>query len=136
MTQDDTNTAIMALHDYGFPTRSIATIIGSLTWSGVARRLKKLTPRKSTEIFKFYRADILAEKQRRLLMQSNKVGANEQSKIAIAFGVYYDKERLERNQSTANMAIQHGISVELAELVTSITGGKPVDKPVDNCPFG
>lgn len=117
--------AALALHEGGKSTREIATILGVKDHSTIARRLKHLTPRKSTEIFRALRADILTEKQRKLLMSSHDATPKEQRDIATAFGIYLDKERLERGQSTSNQAIQHGCTEELAGLIEAVTGKRP-----------
>jgi IS30 family transposase len=104
--QTDINATILALHDTGHPTRQIEAILG-LDHTTIARRLQHLTPRKTTEIYKQMRADILAEKQRQLLMQSNRRTPKEQLSLITAMGICYDKERLERGMSTSNTAMLH-----------------------------
>ncbi len=93
-------TALIALHEAGKSTRFIATAFGNIHWSTVARRLKHLTPRKTTDIFKELRADIFAEKQRKLMMRGNKVSIKDERDLAVAMAVYYDKERIERGGSS------------------------------------
>lgn len=93
------DTAIVALHEAGQTTRQIAPIAG-LSKTTIARRLKHLTPRKSTEIFKELKADIFAEKQRKLLMSSDKLTPKEQRDIAVAVGCYHDKEQQLRGNSS------------------------------------
>jgi len=92
------NDQIVALHEAGVPTRQIEKVIGTLDHSTIARRLKHLTPRKTTQIYRELRADILAEKQRKLLMQSNGLPAREQAGISKAFRDYFDCEQVERGQ--------------------------------------
>lgn len=113
---------LVALAGAGHSTRQIEAILGNLDHSTIARRLKSLTPRKATEIYKMLRADILSEKQRKLLLRSDRADPRSQADLAKAFGIYYDKERLERGQSTANQAVSHGVTEELAELIGTITG--------------
>ncbi len=109
------NRAILGLHEAGKSSRQIETILG-VDHATVCRRLKNLTPRKTTEIFRAYRADILAEKQRQILMLSTTSDAQngrDQRDYATTLGIYYDKERLERGQSTGNIQVIQGLSAEL-----------------------
>ncbi len=105
--QTDINTKILQMHNAGMPSRQIETAIGTIDHSTICRRLKQLTPRKTTEIYKSLRAEIFAEKQRKLLMQCNRVPSKEQLGLITAVGILYDKERLERNQSTSNVSSVH-----------------------------
>jgi hypothetical protein len=59
-----------------------------------------------TENFKKYRADILASKQEEIIKSLSTDVINNASLMqrSASFGILYDKERLERNQSTANVA--------------------------------
>ena len=93
---DDT---LLALQSTGKTTRQIAPIVG-LSKSTIAKRLKHLTPRKSTEIFRELKADIFLEKQRKLLMSSDKLSPKEQRDIAVAIGCYHDKEQQLRGNSS------------------------------------
>lgn len=124
------NTVLLALHEAGKSTREIEAIVG-LDHSTIAHRLRHLTPRKTTEIYKSLRADIFAEKQRRLLMLNDKGDSKTQRDIATCIGIYYDKERLERGLSSANVSIQHGLSSELQDACTRIIDRISVDKPVE-----
>ena len=88
---------LVALHETaGKSSRQIEKLLGNIDHSTVCKRLKHLTPRQSTEIFKTYKADILAEKQRKLMMRGDKLDANSERNVAIAFGIYADQERKER----------------------------------------
>lgn len=118
-------TAALALHEAGKGTREIATLLGVKDHSTIARRLKHLTPRKTTQIFREMRADILTEKQRQLLMKSHDATPKETRDLMTSFGILYDKERLERGQSTSNTAIAHGVTEELSGLIEAITGKRP-----------
>ena len=89
--------------------------------------------------YKTNRADILAGLQHRLIssitdedIKKTPVG----SRILAACQIY-DKERLERGQSTANIANNHSISESLQESIDKIIGRsveakQPVDNPVYN----
>lgn len=110
---------ILALAEIGKPSREIQDITG-IGYRTVCRRLKHLTPRKTTELYKHYRADIFAEKQRQLLMSSHTADAKTQRDIATCIGIYYDKERLERGQSTGNLAVGLALTPALQDAVNHI----------------
>jgi hypothetical protein len=113
---------ITALHEAGKSSYCIAAITG-VDPSTIQRRLKKLTPRKATSIFRELRADILSEKQRQLMMQASAPGhknARDQRDLATAMAIYYDKERLERGQSTSNHSVQVGLSEGMQSLLSKI----------------
>ncbi len=100
------NKALQAMHEGGLSTRQIESVISNLDHASIARRLRKLTPRRTTQIYREVRADVLAERQRQILMLSATPGARngrDQRDYATAYGVYYDKERLERGQATENI---------------------------------
>ncbi len=117
---------LLALHNAGNSTRKIEQIVG-LDHTRVARRLQRLTPRKTTEIYKSMRADIFAEKQRQWLMMSNTPKLIRDSKaqrdLATCIGILYDKERLERGQSTSNISL-HAI-IDLSVYKVEGNGGDP-----------
>jgi len=62
---------------------------------------------KETDVFKKDRADLLASKQRLLInnLTISSVKKCSARDTAVSFGILYDKERLERGQSTANIDI-------------------------------
>jgi hypothetical protein len=132
----DLNTTLVALHESGHTTRQIEAIVGNLDHSTIARRLKHLTPRKTTQIYRELRADVLAEKQRKLLMSSDGENARNQADIAKAFKSYYECERTERGQ--ANVLVGHGIAITLSPALQEMAdkllnryakADNPVDKP-------
>ena len=124
MTATLDDTVVVALHDAGKSTRKIATILGDVHWTTIARRLKHLTPRKTTEIYKELRADIFAEKQRQLLMRSYKANPKDTRDLMTSFGILYDKEQNERG---------HGADARPLVMIQINTGKpEPVDKTVDN----
>jgi transcriptional accessory protein Tex/SPT6 len=88
---------ILALTEAGKPSREIEAITG-IGYRTVCRRLKDLTPRKTTEIYKSYRADIFAEMQRKIIASCH---ATEIKKMAtrdkfMAMGILFDKEMIVR----------------------------------------
>ena len=124
MTATLDDTAVLALHEAGKSTRKIATILGDVHWTTIARRLKHLTPRKTTDIYKDLRADIFAEKQRQLLMRSYKANPKDMRDLMTSFGILYDKEQIERG---------HGVDARPLVMIQINTGKpEPVDKTVDN----
>ena len=99
------NNIIIGLHAAGLPSRATAKTIGTLSYRTVCRRLKQLTPRQATETYKELRADIFAEQQRKLLSLCHGKPAKEQLSLITATAILYDKERLERDKSTANVTM-------------------------------
>ena len=94
---------------------------------------------KNTQEFKENRADIFAGVQDKLLASITEEDIKKTplgSRILAACQIY-DKERLERGQSTANIANNHSISESLQESIDKIIGRsveakQPVDNPVYN----
>jgi hypothetical protein len=79
--------------------------------------------------YKLKRADIMAGMQHKLLAS---IGEDDIKKAplgsrVLAAAQLYDKERLERNQSTANISTAHGITPEMQELYDKITGRAKVE---------
>ena len=72
----------------------------------------------AAEEYKTKRADILANKQRILLTALDEAKIQNMSgrDLAIAAGVLFDKERLERGQSTGNISLLHRIIEESPDL--------------------
>ena len=102
--------------NHGLSYAQMAPILG-VTPSAIHRRLKHLLPDESTQYYRDHRADILSHAQLQLLSQIDarrlkKVGIRD---AVVSTGILYDKERLERGQSTAN-ADMRILSVTLAEL--------------------
>jgi hypothetical protein len=101
-TVDDVT--LLALQSAGKTTRQIESLVQTMSRSTIAKRLKHLSPRKSTDIFRELKADILAEKQRQLLnIKDNpktkcKLDPADHKNIAIAFGVYEEREARLRGQ--------------------------------------
>jgi hypothetical protein len=109
----DTNTLITGLHNAGMPSRQIETIV-NLDHSTICQRLKHLTPRKSTEIYKTKRADIFAELQRKIL---NTVDLKSIKTMAVrdrimAMGILYDKEAMVRGQNDSNIKPMVTINIQ------------------------
>lgn len=94
------DTTIMALHEAGKTQDEIAQIIGNINRSTISRRLKQLTPRKSTDIFKAKRADVLAEMQRKIMDRCTVTDIKSATMLqkVTAVGILYDKEQIERGR--------------------------------------
>jgi len=110
------NNAMLGLTAAGLSTRQIAKTLGGMDHGTVARRLKRLTPRNVTEIYKTLRGDIFAEQQRKLLMECHGKTAKEKLSLITGMGILYDKERLERGQSTENIGVVVKMVEELKRL--------------------
>uniref|UniRef100_A0A6M3J291 Putative DNA binding, helix-turn-helix domain containing protein n=1 Tax=viral metagenome TaxID=1070528 RepID=A0A6M3J291_9ZZZZ len=93
----------------GLTYEEIGTLLGC-NKSNIAYHLEKLGLNgelEDLEAWKKHKADILALKQREILKTLN---LTELKKIppgsrVVSFGILYDKERLERGQSTENLAV-------------------------------
>ena len=101
-------------HDLSYA--QMAPLLG-VTPAAIHKRLKHLLPDENTKYYQNHRADIFSHAQLQLLSQ---VDARRLRKIGIrdavvSTGILYDKERLERGQSTAN-ADMRVLSVTLQEL--------------------
>lgn len=99
----------------GLSHREIGKMLG-VDSSTVCRALKRLGLESDdidhTKCFKTYRADILASRQLQILenLTDEKLAKASARDLAIVFGTLYDKERLERGESTQNTSIfQHVI---------------------------
>ena len=102
--------------NHGLSYAQMAPILG-VTPSAIHRRLKHLLPDESTKYYQDHRADIFSHVQLKLLSQ---IDAQRLKKVnirdaVISTGILYDKERLERGQSTAN-ADMRVLSTTLQEL--------------------
>ena len=102
--------------NHGLSYAQMAPILG-VSPSAIHKRLKHLLPDESTKYYQDHRADILSHVQLQLLSQ---VDARRLKKVSsrdavVSYGILYDKERLERGQSTAN-ADMRVLSTTLQEL--------------------
>ena len=83
----------------------IAKIQG-VSKQAVHKRLQAFLPNDSTELYKNNKADILATAQLKIITQIDqprlkKAGLRD---LVVSAGILYDKERLERGQSTHNVS--------------------------------
>lgn len=122
------NAAILALTEAGKSSRDIEAISGgTIDHATVCRRLKHLTPRKSTEIFKSRKADVFAEMQRKIMMSCDnrtlKAGGKDLQARITSVGILFDKEQIARGHSSEGKPLV--IIVDRSQHVI-------VDNPVDN----
>ena len=88
-------------------------VIQGVTKQAIHQRIKDLLPTPETKVWQDHRADILAHLQLKLLsfIDNEKLKKTPVGSLILAMCQLYDKERLERGQSTAN----HAISISIAE---------------------
>jgi len=126
---------LLALHEAGKSQEEIAQMIGNVHRSTISRRLKQLTPRKSTEIFKIHRADILAEFQRKIMSActSAEIKKMVASRGMTDFGILYDKEQIERGHGAdarplvviqINTAVDKAVDITTNQQVINSHGSK------------
>jgi hypothetical protein len=130
---------ILALTSAGKSSRDIERLShGKIDHATICRRLKHLTPRQTTEIFKNHRGDILAELQRKLLMSCDNRTLKDMAardKI-VAMGILYDKERIERGHSSEGkplviinrISVGTGLREGQVEENETVIDIQPVDK--------
>ena len=102
--------------NHGLSYVQMAPILG-VTPTAIHKRIKHLLPDENTQYYQDHRANILSHVQLELLSQ---VDARRLKKVnirdaVISAGILYDKERLERGQSTTNADMKI-LSVTLQEL--------------------
>ena len=101
----DTDT-LLALKSAGKSYREIAQITG-ISKDRINRKIKDLLPTYNTEQYKTLRADILAEMQRKLLLQCDpeRLKKMPAASAILAACQLYDKERIERGLSNNDQPI-------------------------------
>lgn len=127
---EEQNKAMLGLHAAGASSRQIEKILGNIDHTTICRRLKRLTPRKTTEIYKALRADIFAEEQRKLLMACNNRTPKDRLTLITGVGILYDKERLERNQGVS----EHQPLVIIVKGENSKIQINACSQPIDSLP--
>jgi len=87
-------------------------------------RIKNLLPPEEVNVYKDHRADILAGIQARLLshLDDDRLAKASAYQLVGSMGLLYDKERLERGMSTANLASVHSDIQAIKELKRSKSG--------------
>jgi len=101
----DVNQAIDLKYNHHLSYKAIAAIQG-VSPQAIHGRIKDLLPIPETQVFIDNRADILAHTQLRLLKQldDDRLKKAPAGTLVLAACQLYDKERLERGMSTANLA--------------------------------
>ena len=102
--------------NHGLSYEQMEPILG-VSHGAIHKRIKHLLPNNDTKYYQDHRADIFSHVQLKLLSQ---IDAQRLKKVnirdaVISTGILYDKERLERGQSTAN-ADMRVLSTTLQEL--------------------
>jgi len=97
----NTEQALMLKTEKGLTYREIAAIQG-VDHAAVYRDIKHLLPDAETEVYKSKRADVLAKMQKELLksITVDDIKGMPVGQKLMGYGILFDKERLERNQST------------------------------------
>ncbi len=127
----DVSTALDLKINHDLSYRKIAAIQG-VTHNAIFKRIRHLLPDEFTETYKANRADILSHLQVTLLSQVDKARLKKISArdAVVSAAILYDKERLERGQSTANMVTFHSsIAAAHALLADKLSTGS--DNVVD-----
>jgi predicted transcriptional regulator len=109
---------MLELRDKNLNHGQIATLLGC-DRSNVSRRLAKYKPTlEKIDRYKKNRADIYAHMQTELLagVTSDKIKDSSATQLITGAAILYDKERLERGQSTANMSVASLIDTHSANL--------------------
>jgi hypothetical protein len=94
--------------DHNLTYKEIGTLQG-VTPTAIHNAIKDLLPTEHTEVFKTNRADIFSEMQRKLLngVDAERIKKAPAGSLILAACQLYDKERLERGQSTGNLLTIH-----------------------------
>lgn len=99
---------MLELRDKNLTYDQIGKILG-ISKQAVQQRLKQYSPiYQRIEQFKKHRGDILTWKQAEILnaLTPAEIQKAPPAVKSMMFGIFYDKERLERNQSTENISIK------------------------------
>ena len=110
---------ILELHEKGLNGAEIAKIMGA-TREAIHYHLKKhRTAIKGLHYYKKNRADILALKGKQLLesLTPQEIKKMPPGSRVNSYGILYDKERLERDQSTQNIASFHALKQDNDSLI-------------------
>ena len=127
----DVNQAIDLKYNHHLSYKAIAAIQG-VTPQAVHGKIKNLLPIPETQVFMDNRADILAHTQLRLLseLDDDRLKKAPVGSLVLAACQLYDKERLERGMSTANLAsLTADIAAYKRAKVVDNSGGR--DDPTD-----
>jgi len=119
----DVNQAIDLKYNHHLSYKAIAAIQG-VTPQAIHQKIKDLLPIPETQVWIDNRADILANIQLKLLSEidDDRLKKAPVGSLVLAACQLYDKERLERGMSTANLA-------SLTADIASMKRAKVVDNP-------
>ena len=103
----------------------IAAIDGT-TPQNIHSKIKDLLPTEATKTYQEHRADILSNLQLKLLsnLDDDRLKKASAFQLVGAAGLLYDKERLERGQSTENIAQIHGDIAKIKEAMRNKVQGQ------------
>ena len=127
--------SIIELYQKGLSTRQIAKLL-NCTHPNIVQRLKEYKREVlGIETFKKNRGDIFALFQSKII---NKVTEDDYKKASLlqkttAISQLYDKERLERGQSTSNLAVQ-SVATDLQSLLDRLQVEEDARKTIDITP--
>jgi hypothetical protein len=136
-TNIDTVKALELRINNGLSYAKIGAIQG-VSAQAIHQRIKHLLPTPVTKMYQEKRADILDHVQLTMISQLDKVRLKKMSArdAAVSFGIFYDKSRLERDQSTSIISMTDDqLDARLRDLVAreQAVDAIPVDAiPVDN----
>ena len=104
----DVSKALDLKYNHNLSYEEIAAIQG-VSKQAIHNRLKNLLPIPETKTFMENRGDILASFQAKMLanLDDEKINKMAGDRLVWSAAVLYDKERLERGMSTANLASVH-----------------------------
>ncbi len=110
----DVNQALDLKYNRHLSYAQIAAIQG-VTPQAIHQKIKDLLPLPENQVYIDHRADILSNTQLRLLaaLDDDKINKMAGDRLVWSAAVLYDKERLERGMSTANLST---ITASIAEL--------------------
>jgi len=108
----DVNAALKLKVDNGLSYSQIGAIQG-YTKQAIHKAIKPLLPSPATDYYKVNRADILAGLQVKMLAQVDDARLKKApvGSLVLAACQLYDKERLERGQSTANISVHDDLKI-------------------------
>lgn len=117
---------IIKYRKQGLSINEIGDLVG-ISKQAVYQRLQPYLHELDTlEDYKTHRADIIALKGKEILkhLDSNRLEKASAYQLAGMYGILYDKERLERGESTQNVASVHGD----IESIRALKLGKTTDQ--------
>jgi hypothetical protein len=134
-TNIDTVKALELRINHGLSYAKIGAIHG-VSAQAIHQRIKHLLPTPVTKMYQEKRADILDHVQLTMLSQLDKARLKKMTArdAAVSFGIFYDKSRLERGQSTSIISsmTDDQLDARLRDLVAREQAVDAIPVPVDN----